>query len=137
MPGTALTDLIAGFEGDHRWPSNFAATPLSWDGRWYPTAEAAFHAGKTLNEQLRADIAAAGTPAQAKALGRGLDLRPDWTAFWRHAVMREVLAAKFADPVLAGRLVGTGTALLVETNLWCDLACARSVSDQRGTRGRS
>ncbi len=93
---------------------------MHWQNITYPTAEAAFQAGKTLDPTLRANIAAAPSPAQAKHLGRAVALRPGWDGHVRHTVMREVLAAKFTDPDLGMRLVGTGTALLVEGNTWCD-----------------
>jgi ribA/ribD-fused uncharacterized protein len=116
----APADVIPRFDGPHAFLSNFSAHPVRWQDLTYPTAEAAFQAGKTLDPTQRAMIAAAPSPAKAKRLGRALALRPGWDDHVRHAVMREVLAAKFADPDLAARLVGTGTALLVETNSWCD-----------------
>lgn len=108
--------LIESFTGENSWLSNFHDSPLQWQGLWYPHAEAAFQAGKTLDMNLRQRIADAATPGEAKRLGRSLGLRPDWDHVVRHEVMREVLAAKFANPDLAARLVGTCTALLVEGN---------------------
>jgi ribA/ribD-fused uncharacterized protein len=116
----AVRAAITRFTGPDDHLSNFSAHPVRWQGLVYPTAEAAFQAGKTLDPTVRAEIAAAATPARAKQLGRALALRPGWDAHLRHTVMREVLAAKFSDPQLAARLVGTGTALLVEGNAWCD-----------------
>ena len=88
-------------------------------GQVYPTAEAAFHGGKTDDPALRAWVAAAPTPRIAKARGRKVPLRPDWNDH-RHVVMRAVLTTKFSDPVLADRLLGTGDAVLVEGNTWHD-----------------
>ena len=111
-----VAGLIPRFVDQYEFLSNFAESPLRWQGRDYRWAESAFHAGKTLDEDLRERIAAAPSPKQAKALGRALKLRPDWKVFWRHAVMREVLAEKFRDPDLASKLIATGTALLIEGN---------------------
>jgi ribA/ribD-fused uncharacterized protein len=113
-------DAITRFSGPDDYLSNFSAHRVHWQDITYPTAEAAFQAGKTLDPTLRAGIAAAPSPAQAKHLGRALALRPGWDDHVRHSVMREVLAAKFTDPDLGSQLVGTGTALLVEGNTWCD-----------------
>lgn len=124
------SSLIDAFDGDDEWLSNFFDSPLLWQGMWFPTAEAAFQAGKTLDMNLRQEIANAHTPGQAKYLGRSLALRPRWNSQLRYQVMDEVLAAKFTVPDLAARLVGTGTALLVEGNRhhddhWGDCACRR------------
>lgn len=119
-PATALLDIIEGFNGRWRCLSNFSRNPVFWEGVLYPTSEAAFQAGKTLDPVLRRAFAEALTPEAAKKLGQEVALRPDWDVFWRHAVMRDVLAAKFTDPELATLLMSTGTALLIESNRWCD-----------------
>jgi predicted NAD-dependent protein-ADP-ribosyltransferase YbiA (DUF1768 family) len=120
-PGSRSTivaggDLIDRFSDDAGFLSNFSAHPVWWQDLTYPTAEAAFQAGKSLDPAQRARLAAAVTPGEAKRLGRTLTLRSGWDDHDRHVVMREVLAAKFTDPDLADRLVATGTALLVEGN---------------------
>ena len=112
--------LVDGFQDRFRWLSNYYDSPLTFDGVEYPTAEAAFAAGKTLDPAQRRRIAAASSPGEAKRLGRQVPLRELWDQVHRYLVMGEVLAAKFADPALRERLVGTGTALLIETNTWHD-----------------
>jgi len=124
----AAPDLIESFTGDHEWLSNFFRQPQPYDGMWYPTAEAAFQAGKTLDPDLRLAIAQAGSPGKAKALGRALALRPGWDRHWRHIVMAEVIEAKFtASTELRQRLVDTRDALLIEGNTHCDIdwGCCR------------
>lgn len=115
-----MLDFINGFNGSHRFLSNFHEHPLVWDGRQYPSGEAAYNAGKTLDPRLRAWIAAAPSPGEAKRRGRQVALRPGWDNDHRHVVMRQVLAAKFTDPDLRARLLATGSALLVERNTWHD-----------------
>lgn len=128
------TSLIQSFRGDFSWLSNFHESPLLWQGLWYPTAEAAFQAGKTLDQNVRQRIADADTPGEAKRLGRAVRLRPDWDRTVCHEVMRDVLAAKFANPTLAADLTATGTALLIEgTTGWCDqkwgcCGCSKHIS---------
>lgn len=114
-PTTGLPLVIDRFIGDHHWLSLFAPGGASFDGVRYPTRAHAYAAAKTLDRQARVDIAAASTPAQAWQIGRCVDRRPDWTER-RAAAMWEVLASAFNTPGLAGRLEGTGTALLVEGN---------------------
>jgi ribA/ribD-fused uncharacterized protein len=113
-------DLIDGFDGPHRYLSNFFTSPVHWDGIDYPSAEAAFAAGKTLDQHQRAWIAAASTPGEAKRRGRSVALRPDWNDRHRYEVMQQVLEAKFRAPDLRDRLADTGTALLIEANTWHD-----------------
>jgi ribA/ribD-fused uncharacterized protein len=111
---------IERFAGEYRFLSNFYPHPIRGaHGLVYPTAEAAFHGGKTTIPSARAWIAAAPTPSVAKSRGRLVALRPDWDQH-RHVVMRAVLTAKFTDPHLANRLLATGDAVLIEGNSWHD-----------------
>ncbi|HEY3691144.1 MAG TPA: NADAR family protein [Pseudonocardiaceae bacterium] len=115
-----MLGLVNGFAGDHRFLNNFHEHPIIWDGDDYPSNEASYNAGKTLDPDLRAWIAAAPSPREAKRRGRQIPLRPDWDDLHRYHVMRQVIAAKFADPALAERLLSTGTACLIERNTWHD-----------------
>jgi ribA/ribD-fused uncharacterized protein len=115
-----VTSLIEWFTGDYAWLSNFFECPVWREGLWYPTAEAAFQAGKTLDQRLRQRIADAPNPGYAKYLGGKLQLRPQWNDVVRHRVMADVLAAKFTSPDLAARLTATATALLIEGNMHHD-----------------
>jgi ribA/ribD-fused uncharacterized protein len=115
-----MLDLVNGFAGEYRFLSNFYEHPLTWDGADYPSGEAAYNAGKTLDPRRRAWIAAAPSPGEAKRRGRRVPLRPGWDELHRYVVMQQVLAAKFSDPVLAERLLATGTACLIERNTWHD-----------------
>lgn len=112
----STSDLVEDFRGPHSWLSNFHTEPLFWEGLRYPSAEAAFAAGKTLDARKRAQIAAAASPGEATRLGRQVPLRPGWDARVRYEVMDSVLAAKFSFAPLRERLVGTGSTLLVEGN---------------------
>ncbi|RSM68688.1 hypothetical protein DL991_41195 [Amycolatopsis sp. WAC 01375] len=115
-----MLDLINGFHGHHRFLSNFHEQPVTWDGITYPSGEAGYNAGKTLDPQQRAWIAAAPSPGEAKRRGRQVQLRDDWDDLHRYAVMQDVIEAKFTDPALRTRLLETGNALLVERNTWHD-----------------
>lgn len=123
--------MIDDFRGRWRVLSNFAPTPLIWEGRIYPTAEHAFQAGKTMNHDKRAHVAMAATPGAAKRLGRFIELRYGWDQI-RVSVMRSVLDAKFTPyPDRCEELLATQNALLVEGNrwhdqFWGDCRCGRS-----------
>jgi ribA/ribD-fused uncharacterized protein len=127
---------IDSFRGRYYFLANTDDSPLRWQGVDYPTAEHAFHAGKTLDQNLRQMIAAAPTWREAKAMGRKLQLhvsRTEWNNQVRHEVMAEVLAEKFAIPSFRDRLIATGTALLIEGNThhdqdWGDCSCPQDSS---------
>lgn len=111
---------IERFAGEYYFLSMFYRHEIRGaNGLVYPSGEAAFHGGKNSDPKIRAWIAAAPTPREAKRRGRLVPLRPDWDEH-RHVVMRAVLNAKFADLNLANRLLATGDAALVEGNYWHD-----------------
>src|SRR5919199_3797753 len=100
--------------------SNFAESPVDFEGAVYPTVEHAFAAAKTLDPAERELIRLAPRPGDAKRLGRQVVLRPGWDDL-RVEVMRRLLARKFAPGTeLAARLLATGDARLVEGNTWGD-----------------
>ncbi|EWM19707.1 hypothetical protein KUTG_10011, partial [Kutzneria sp. 744] len=138
MPELPILDLVDGFDREWWFLSNFAFSPLLWEGVWYATAEAAFAAGKTVDPALRLWISQVVPPREAKRRGRQLALRPQWDTSHRYAVMRQVLRAKFTDPGLRTRLINTGAALLVESNTWCDTQWGSCVCQRhRATPGHN
>ena len=127
-PGQA-PERIDRFRGAHAFLSNFHRHPFDWQGRTWPTSEAAYQAAKTRDEAERECIRAAPSPAAAKRLGRRVALRADWEHV-KDDVMRSVLDAKFAVPQLRDALLATGDAKLVEGNTWGDVHWG--VCDGRG-----
>lgn len=111
---------IMQFRGSFAFLSNFHPAPLLWEGITYPTSEHAFNAGKTTEPYLRAWIADAETPREAKRRGHQVRLRDGWDATVRYEVMRAVLRAKFTGEQRINALLGTGDAVLVEGNTWHD-----------------
>jgi hypothetical protein len=111
---------VYGFDGPHAFLSNFAPSPIEYEGVAYPTVEHAFAACKTFDRQKRLEIARAATPGQAKRLGQAVPLRPDWEAV-KTDVMLALVRLKFeAHPALLRQLIATGSAELVEANHWHD-----------------
>lgn len=108
------------FDGDLAWASNFYLSPLTFEGIEYPSSEHAFQASKTVDTQLRQQVAAAPTPGQAKQMGRQLGLRPYWDLRVRFEQMDVVLRSKFENPDLRRLLESTTDQLLVEGNHHCD-----------------
>ena len=99
--------------------SNFHAATVLLDGVEYPTVEHAYQAAKTLDRSEREHVGSAPTPAAAKERGRQVTIRPDWNDR-KVALMRDLLAQKFSDPVLRKRLAATAPLELIEGNTWGD-----------------
>ena len=111
---------IAEFSGEHRFLSNFYPSQIELDGKVYGTAEHAYQAYKTLDENGRWWIRQLQTPGQAKRAGRHVTIRADWEDI-KVEVMRRVVRAKFdQNPRYAEWLLATGSAQLIEGNTWGD-----------------
>ena len=96
--------------------SNFAAFPITLQGKRWPTSEHYFQAQKFQNSAHQKEIVKAKTPMIAARLGRDRKkrLRRDWESV-KDNVMREAVTAKFAQhDELREILLATGQAKLVE-----------------------
>jgi len=116
-------NLIYGFQGPHRFLSNFWPVPhgIVFDNVIYPTVEHAYQAGKTLDPRQRRAILNASTPGEAKQIGRRMEItQPDWED-WKLFHMEALVRSKFlAGTKLGAQLLRTGGAKLVEANTWGD-----------------
>jgi len=106
--------------------SNFAAYPISLQGKVWPTSEHYFQAQKFVGTERAEEIRQANSPMIAARMGRSRKhpLRKDWEAV-KDALMLEAVLAKFTQhDDLREILLGTGQARLVEhtTNdsYWAD-----------------
>jgi ribA/ribD-fused uncharacterized protein len=108
------------FEGEYSYLSNFSEHTVYMDGRLWPTAEHAYQAAKTQNKIEKSMIAKQEKSGQAKKMGQKVSLRPGWKDI-RIAAMRIIVAEKFLQhPDIAGKLIDTGDAELIEGNWWND-----------------
>lgn len=110
---------ITRFAGEYRFLSNFYPCTVSLDYHEYPTVEHAFQAAKSFDIRDRVRIIEAPTAGEAKRLGRGVTLRPDWNEV-RVGVMYELLREKFAEKNFRRWLQQTAPAKLIEGNTWGD-----------------
>lgn len=106
--------------------SNFAAYPITVDGKIWPTTEHYFQAQKFPGTIHVTEIQEAKSPHLAAKLGRDRTkaLRPDWEEV-KEDIMRKALWAKFTQhPELKEKLITTKKAILIEhtTNdsYWAD-----------------
>ena len=96
--------------------SNFAAFPITLDGKRWPTSEHYFQAQKFAEPEHREAIRKAGSPMIAARMGRDRKkkLRRDWESV-KVGIMREVVLAKFTQHnELRQLLLSTGDAKIVE-----------------------
>jgi len=110
---------IRGFRGRNRWLSNFSPAQVTLDGMVFGSVEGAYQAAKTLDLEVRAQIAALPKPGQARRFGRRLNVRDDWEKV-KLSVMEDLLRQKFAHADLRQKLLDTGDAYLEESNAWRD-----------------
>lgn len=106
--------------------SNFAAFPITIDGKVFPTTEHYFQSQKFLDLENQEAIRQEPSPMKAALMGRELHrpLRSDWDLV-KDDVMYTALVAKFSQhPQLKERLLSTGSAELVEhtknDSYWAD-----------------
>jgi ribA/ribD-fused uncharacterized protein len=117
--------------------SHFEPARIVIDGDTWPTVEHYYQAQKSFDPSYRAAIRAAATPGEAKKLSArsaqkrlraqtswfaatGAEVRPDWSEV-KLEIMRRADLAKFKqNRELAGRLLATGDAILVEDSPFDD-----------------
>ena len=69
---------ISAFQGKYAVFSNFYPCFVVYEGMIFPSAEHAFQAAKTTDRNERVAFAVCPTAKEVKALGRKIQLRPDW-----------------------------------------------------------
>lgn len=114
------TDTHVLFWGNKDIYSNFYNKPFFYKGMKVSCSEVAFMIEKALqfnDQEVVAALRKVTNPAHAKSLGRKIKNYDD--AIWnevRFDKMKEVLSAKFSDPVLAKQLQETGKRIIVEAS---------------------
>lgn len=133
--------IIARFQGEYAYLSNFYYAPMQVGADLYPTVEHFFQACKTLDAAKREQIRHATTPNMAKSLGRSVILRPDWEEV-KNQIMWNGLAIKFTThDELRQKLCATYPNDLLEGNSWHDnfwgiCFCARCPWQGRNRLGK-
>lgn len=115
--------------------SNFSDSLVNYEGVAYMTIEHAYQAAKTTDLSIRLRIAGCTNPAQAKRIGKTLQLRPDWDKM-KLDIMYELLVQKFAKGSFNSKaLNATGDALMIEGNWWHDLFWGQCSCDRHNWDG--
>lgn len=127
MNATLETGAITRFDGEYRFLSNYDHhEPFKWRNIEFTSGEQAFAYAKTLlapldNAKWADKVLSAGTPGDAKKIGRSVPLNVEhWDAI-KVQYMRQITSSKFSGvPEYAGKLMNTGARMLVEGNTWGD-----------------
>lgn len=110
---------ISSFREENFFLSNFFIKEIKYAGMTWRSAEHAYQATKTSDQVEMLAIKMAPTAGKAKRMGAKCSIRHDWELV-KVGIMRDIVRAKFSDPELAGLLLATGDAELVEGNSWND-----------------
>ena len=109
--------MIASFENEYSFLSNFFEFDVTYNGITFKNNEAAFQAQKCpsrINEFVNLP------PNKAKRLGRKVELRSDWDQV-KDQIMYEICKCKFTQhPILKFMLINTYGHTLIEGNWWND-----------------
>lgn len=128
-------DKIEGFFREHRFLSNFHEYPLKYEGLIYGSAEAAYQAAKTLDNDIRERFTKL-SPSQAKHEGQIVKLRDNWDSI-KDQIMEDILFIKFTScEDLKNQLLATGNRYLEETNWWGDRYWGRCNGHGQNKLGR-
>lgn len=117
---TELENKIDIFDYEYAFLSNFYPSIIKMDDDIiYPSVEHAFQAYKTIDLEIRKQIASLKSPGLAKRVGRKLDLRKDWEKI-KCDVMVSCIRKKFEITEFKEKLLATNDAILIEGNTWHD-----------------
>ncbi|MDD2981168.1 MAG: NADAR family protein [Hespellia sp.] len=114
--------VIASFRDSYAFLSNFYYAEITYGNLRFANNEAAFQAQKSTCARERRQFCThyLKNPADAKRLGKSINLRPDWNTV-KLRYMYEICMTKFLQhPELGEKLLATGNAILIEENTWGD-----------------
>lgn len=134
---TEDNNLIASFDGDFRFLSNFWPCEVVLDGETYSTTEHAYQASKSIHPGVRKLVRELKTPGQAKRFSHKITKRSDWLEV-REGIMLDLNRQKFVkNSELGDMLVLTGDAMIVEGNTWCDNDWGSCTCEKCGDKGQN
>jgi len=115
-------EVIKEFRGEYSFLSNFYRAAFEWRAIHWFTVEHAFQAAKALHDvDYVNQILGDPDPGIVKRMGRKVLIDVSHWDAHKVSYMREIIHAKFSTvPGLAGKLINTGAAMLVEGNTWHD-----------------
>jgi ribA/ribD-fused uncharacterized protein len=107
------------FIGRYSFLNNFYPSTIFLSGKSYSTVEHAYQAHKASTPSEHEIIRNAADPMEAKKLGRGVILLPEWEDK-KVDLMNTLVRRKFENPLLRELLKATGDAELIHDNRFND-----------------
>jgi ribA/ribD-fused uncharacterized protein len=115
----SVKEVIDRFFGKYRFLSNFFPAKVFLDGIEFPSVEHAYQAAKNFDTNRRLMFVNL-TSAEAKREGQKTVKRPDWEEV-KYGIMLNLVREKFTrNSDLKDKLLGTGSAELIEGNTFGD-----------------
>lgn len=111
-----IEGTILYFDDDYDFLSNLFEEPILHNGVSYPSAEHAFQALKTNDEEQKNKILQVNSPSKVKVLGKKLPLKENWENI-KDEEMYNICLSKFKNnAILKEKLLNTGNLKLVNGN---------------------
>ena len=107
---------LVSFSFEYAFLQVWAPAPVKLGGRGYANAAAAFLAARTLDDQIRTELASTSTPGPALRLAERSPVRPGWSAL-REDVAVAVLRSVYRRE-RGAQLVSTLPMLLADAEVW-------------------
>ena len=107
---------LVSFSFEYAFLQIWTPAPVKLGGREYANAAAAFLAARTLDDQIRTELASTSTPGPALRLAERSPVRPDWSAL-REDVAVAVLRSAYRGE-RGAQLVSTLPMLLADAEVW-------------------
>lgn len=120
LNGRKTLNRITEFQGPYRFLSNFWPAKVEYEGVMYPSAEHAYQAAKSDNQEYKKAILECKHVGYVKRLGKTAKLIPNWDQE-KVGIMFNIVRDKFMrNPDLKEKLLATGDMILEEGNWWKD-----------------
>lgn len=122
---------IDNFGYPYKFLSNYYETRIKYDGFIYQSAEAAFHAQKTLDLDNKIEFTKL-SPPESKFKAKNMEIREDWE-FVKDSIMYSVVYNKFKQRKdIKDRLLETKDSILIAGNTYNDKYWGVSQNDKKG-----
>lgn len=110
--------MVNMFRGEFSFLSNFHDVEIRYGSLKFKNVESAYQALKSKDYEVRKKFENL-SGAEAKRLGRKVNLREDWNSI-KDNVMEYLVRIKFKNVELRRKLLATGEQPLIEGNYWND-----------------
>lgn len=118
--GDIVDNYILGFQGKHRFLSNFYPASITIDNFQWPTTQHYYQAMKTNDLNIREIIRNLKTPHETKQYGKNITPPSNWHDISLDIMYKAVLAKFSQYQNLKERLLNTKDLIIIECNNWGD-----------------